>query len=54
MLLLCVLRDESRCVFRDIIKRQSIRLHQQAIPNETVKGENAIVTARHGALTFKA
>jgi hypothetical protein len=54
MLLLYVLRDDSRCVFRGIIKRQSNSLHQQAISNETVEGENAIMTSPHGALTFKA
>jgi len=49
-----VLRDDSRRVFRDIIKHQSFNLHQQAISNETVKGENAIKTAPHGVLALKA
>jgi hypothetical protein len=53
-MLLYILRDDSRCVFRDIIKHQSFSLHQQAISNETVKGENAIMTAPHGVLALKA
>jgi hypothetical protein len=46
--------DGSRCVFRDIIKHQSFNLFQPAISNETVKGENAIMTAPHGVLAVKA
>jgi len=38
-MLLYILRDDSRCVFRDIKKHESFGLHQQAISNETVKGE---------------
>jgi hypothetical protein len=54
MMLFYVLRDDSRCVFRDIIKHQSFNLLQQAISNETVKEENAIMTAPHGVLALKA
>jgi len=42
-------------VFSEILsKHQSFNLHQQAISNETVKGENAIMTASHGVLVLKA